>query len=209
MTELWDYERFGLPDKEGGRYFYRYNDGLQNQDVIYTQTALDAEPRPPDRPQYLVGGRHGCAGRRTSRARTAGTWPTWCRTAVPTGAWARCWMLKAGEELTDRLDWLKFTDAFLGGRQFRLLLQPLPGDVKRRGEVPVAEQDMTVYFHRLGTPQEQDRVVYAAPDHPDWGPRGSGHGRRQTPGDHDIGRHRRPLLDRAPGPHRSRTRNRK
>mgnify|MGYP001815572079 CR=1 FL=1 len=43
MTELWDYERYGLPRKEGGRYFYSHNDGLQNQSVIFTQSALDAE----------------------------------------------------------------------------------------------------------------------------------------------------------------------
>ena len=42
LTELWDYERYGVPVKEGGRYFYSHNDGLQNQNVIYVQTSLDA-----------------------------------------------------------------------------------------------------------------------------------------------------------------------
>ena len=44
ITELWDYERYRLPRKEGGRYFYTYNDGLQNQDVLLTQATLDGEP---------------------------------------------------------------------------------------------------------------------------------------------------------------------
>ena len=42
MRELWDYERYGQPVKEGGRYYYSYNDGLQNQDVIYVLDELDA-----------------------------------------------------------------------------------------------------------------------------------------------------------------------
>ena len=44
LTELWDFERYSMPVKEGGRYYYRYNDGLQPQNVVYTQTGLDAEP---------------------------------------------------------------------------------------------------------------------------------------------------------------------
>ncbi len=44
MRELWDYERYSIPDKEGDRYFYSYNNGLQNQNVIFKQEGLDAEP---------------------------------------------------------------------------------------------------------------------------------------------------------------------
>ena len=45
MKELWDFERYSLPRKQGGRYFYSYNSGLQNQSVVYTQVDLDDEPR--------------------------------------------------------------------------------------------------------------------------------------------------------------------
>jgi prolyl oligopeptidase len=44
LTELWDYEKYGIPFKEGDRYFYFKNDGLQNQSVLYTLTSLDGEP---------------------------------------------------------------------------------------------------------------------------------------------------------------------
>ena len=45
LTALWDYEKFSVPFREGGRYFFGKNTGLQNQSVIYTASALPGEPR--------------------------------------------------------------------------------------------------------------------------------------------------------------------
>ncbi len=45
LTRLWNYERYSVPGKEGGRYFYSRNDGLQNQSVLYTQKSLTDTPR--------------------------------------------------------------------------------------------------------------------------------------------------------------------
>src|SRR5207249_10613103 len=45
LTKLWNYERYGVPYKEGGRYFFTRNDGLQNQSVLYTMKSLQAEPQ--------------------------------------------------------------------------------------------------------------------------------------------------------------------
>ena len=45
LTELWNYERYGIPYREGGRYFFTKNDGLQNHNVLYTMPTLDAPPK--------------------------------------------------------------------------------------------------------------------------------------------------------------------
>jgi prolyl oligopeptidase len=45
LTQLWNFERFGVPDKEGGKYFYWRNAGLQNQNVWYVMDSLSAEPK--------------------------------------------------------------------------------------------------------------------------------------------------------------------
>jgi prolyl oligopeptidase len=45
LTKLWNYEKYGTPFKEGNRYFYMRNSGLQNQSVLYTVTSLDAQPQ--------------------------------------------------------------------------------------------------------------------------------------------------------------------
>ena len=45
LTQLWNYERYGLPHKKGGRYFYTRNDGLQNQNAVYVVERLDGQPR--------------------------------------------------------------------------------------------------------------------------------------------------------------------
>src|SRR5512135_1258993 len=45
LTRLWNYERYGVPSREGGKYVYAKNDGLQNQSVYYWQPSLAADPR--------------------------------------------------------------------------------------------------------------------------------------------------------------------
>lgn len=44
LTKLWNYEKYNAPFKEGGRYFYFKNDGLQNQSVLYTMTSMEGQP---------------------------------------------------------------------------------------------------------------------------------------------------------------------
>jgi len=54
LTKLWNYERYSVPYKEGGRYFYSRNDGLQNQSVLYTMNKLSDTPPRAARPEYAL-----------------------------------------------------------------------------------------------------------------------------------------------------------
>ena len=64
MTTLWNYEKVSPPTKKTGRYFYFYNDGLQNQDVLYWMDSLDGEPKLLMDPQHPLRGWHGGTFRR-------------------------------------------------------------------------------------------------------------------------------------------------
>ncbi|CAN5144469.1 prolyl oligopeptidase family serine peptidase [soil metagenome] len=166
LTELWDYEKYGVPLKKGGRYFYFKNDGLQNQSVLYTQASLDAEPEVVIDPNtWSEDGTIALSGVAVSDdaryvaygIQDGGTdWRTW-----------RFTDLKTGKLLDDELEWLKFTDVTWSkdgsGVWYSRYPAPDPDD-----RFQSLNHDHTVYFHRLGTPQAKDRLVHATPEHPNW-----------------------------------------
>ncbi|MEM9208374.1 MAG: S9 family peptidase, partial [Pseudomonadota bacterium] len=108
LTALWDFERYGLPVKAGPRYFYTYNDGLQNQEVIYTLDALDDEPR-------MLIDPNGWSDDGTIAL--AAFFPSpdgrFLAYLVQDGGsdWreARVLDVETGEVMADQLSWLKFT----------------------------------------------------------------------------------------------------
>jgi prolyl oligopeptidase len=166
ITRLWDYEKYTTPSQEGGRYFYGYNTGLQNQNVLYTTKSLGGEARVLIDPNKLSDdGTVALAGLSVSKdgnklayalAEAGSDWTVWKVRDVETG-----------EDRPDVIKWTKFTGAewtpdgegFFYGR----FPEPREGD-----DLKAANYYQKVYYHKLGTPQDQDRLVWKDDEHKDW-----------------------------------------
>ncbi|HZP66580.1 MAG TPA: prolyl oligopeptidase family serine peptidase [Rudaea sp.] len=166
LTELWNYERYGAPEKYGSRYFYTRNDGLQNQAVLYVADALDAPPRVLLDPNTLSAdgtialksyavsddGKHLAYGLSSGGS----DWEEWHVLDVDTG-----------KPTDDVLKWVKFSGASWRrdgtGFYYSRYEEPKGGNALK-----TANTFQKLCFHRLGTPQKDDLVVYEDTEHPDW-----------------------------------------
>ncbi|MFZ5745189.1 MAG: prolyl oligopeptidase family serine peptidase [Pseudomonadota bacterium] len=166
IKALMDYERFGLPRKAGGYYFYMRNSGLQNQSQLFVRKGLNGTP------QLLID---------------PNTWAKDGATAldawVPSkngkllaysiqdggSDWRTIKVLDVttGKVLGDGVQWAKFTNiAWIGNEGFLYsrFPEPQPG-----AEFQSLNKNQAIYFHRIGTPQSQDQLVYSTPNDPELG----------------------------------------
>lgn len=168
LTSLYNYERFGLPRKSGGRYFYTRNDGLQNQSVLYVRDQLNGEGRVLIDPNtWSKDGATALAEWNPSKDGKKLTY------AVQDGGtdWRiiRLLDVDTGKLLPDEIKWAKFgggVEWAKDGSGFYYSRFPEPSAA---GTFQSLNKDQKVYFHKLGTPQSADRLVYATPAHPDYG----------------------------------------
>ena len=167
MTELWNYEKIGAPFKRGGRYFFSRNDGLQNQNTMFRQETLDGEATvlldpnawSKDGTVALSGSAFSDDGRYVAYGvQDAGSdWNTW-----------KIMEIETGKVLDDELKWVKFSGAEWtpDSRGFFYARYPQP---EAGAAFQSLNANMKVYYHRVGSPQSSDVLVYERPDHPDWG----------------------------------------
>ena len=170
LTKLWNYERFGVPSREGGKYIYSRNDGLQNQSVYYWQPTLGAAPQVLIDPNTLS----------TDGTVALSTWDVshdgryfGYGTAAAGSDWNefRVRSFATGRDLPDHLRWIKFSGLSWTQDNAGFFYSRYPEPVGNTLRAVVKNQKL--YYHRLGTAQAADRLVYARPDHPDWGIGGS------------------------------------
>jgi prolyl oligopeptidase len=167
LTELWNYEKQSAPSRVAGRYLFTRNDGLQNQAVLLLQETLGGPARvlldpntwskdgtvsmpgwvASDDGKYLAYG----------RSEAGSDWETWQVLDVDSAT-----------TLPDELKWIKYGNAAWtrDGRGFFYGRYPEP---KKGGQFQEVNLNQQVYYHRVGTPQASDVLVYRLPEHPEWG----------------------------------------
>ncbi|MFN3861354.1 MAG: prolyl oligopeptidase family serine peptidase [Roseateles sp.] len=166
-TELYNFERFGIPFQEGGRYFWSRNDGLQQQNVIYTAKSLKDTPVVALDPNgFSKDGTVALSGLVPSRdgkllaygvAGAGSDWQTW-----------RVRDLATGQDLADKIEWVKFSRAAwtADGRGFFYARYDAP---KEGDKLKGANYFQKLYYHRLGTAQSDDVLVAENRDDKEWG----------------------------------------
>jgi len=165
LTKVWNYERLGIPEKEGGRYFYSRNTGLQPQPVLFTTTdlkvsgevLLDPNTLSNDGTVALSAWSPSPDGRLLAYAISSGgsDWVEW-----------KIRDIKTGKDLSDNLKWAKFSGASWLKDSSGFYYNAY--DAPQGNALQEANKGIRVMFHRLGTPQTEDRIAFAMPSNPEY-----------------------------------------
>jgi len=170
LTKLWNYERYTAPRQEGGRYFYDHNNGLQNQNVLLVAESLSAEPRLLLDPNLLsADGTIAVSDTAISDngklmaygiATSGSDWNEWHVRDVDTG-----------KDLPDDIKWVKFSGASWtkDNKGFYYSRYDEPKGASMRD----TNYFQKLYYHRLGTAQAEDKLIYERPDNKEMGFAGS------------------------------------
>ena len=168
LTQLWDYERFGVPFKEGGRYFYSRNSGLQNQAVWYTTETLDGAPRELLDPNTLS--RDGAVALSGLAVSDDAGWLAYGQSTAGSD-WIEIKVrdIRTGQDREDHLKWIKFSGPAWSkdnkGFFYSRYDEPKAGG----GKLQDVNYFQKLFYHRLGEPQDKDTLIYHRPDQKEWG----------------------------------------
>ena len=156
VQELNKFEKYSAPSRKGPYFFFSRNEGLQNQSVLFIQKGFGGTPevlidpntwsedgtvrltvfRPSKDAKYAVYG----------ISRSGSDWQEY-----------RVMELATKQTLSDKIDWVKVSNVAWQADGFYYSRYPAPAEGKERASI---NENHQVYFHRLGTPQSEDRIVY-------------------------------------------------
>jgi prolyl oligopeptidase len=166
ITQLWDYPKTGIPRKEGGRYFYVKNSGLQRQSPLYVRASLDAQPSVVIDPNMLS---------------PDGTMSLADWNPSPDGKWLAYGISEGGadwetlhvrevdtqKDLSDEVKWMRFSGISWTKDSKGFFYSRYPEPPKGK-VLEAALSGQAVYYHRAGTPQSEDKLIYERKDLPTW-----------------------------------------
>ena len=161
LAELWDYPKYGIPERHGDSRFFFENDGLRNQSVLYRQrdgkgpeVFLDPNTLSEEGTVALTGVSFSRDNRYMafSAAESGSDWVE-----------LRIKELATGDLLPDRIRWVKFSGAVWSGDGFYYSGYDRPAPEKA---LSACNHSQKVFFHRIGTDQSADRTIYCDEEHP-------------------------------------------
>ena len=165
LEKIWNYERFSTPIKRGGKYYYFKNDGLQNQSVLYVQESLEGKAKMVlDPNNFSEDGTSSLGNYAFSNqgdflayeiSEGGSDWRT-----------IRVKDLKNDKILDDKIEWVKFSN--IAWYKYGFFYSRYPG-VTDGGILSNKNEFHQVYYHKLGTPQNEDELVFADRAHPNRG----------------------------------------
>lgn len=162
LTKIWNFPKETAPFKKGPYYFFYKNDGIQNQNVLYFKKGINGEPKMLLDPNTLSTDGTvslGALGIDKS-ARYLGY-----SISRAGSDWNEIYVLnlETGTPLPDHIQWVKFSGiSWLGDGFYYCRFD----ETKKGGELSQANENHKVYFHKVGTKQEEDQLVYEDKEHP-------------------------------------------
>jgi prolyl oligopeptidase len=162
ITEIYNYPKYSSPFRAGDNYFFYKNDGLQNQSVIYIQKGLEGKPEvfldpnkvSPDGTVRIglvdFSNDNRCVA--IARSEAGSDWQQ-----------LRVMEVESKKELSDVIQWVKFSGAAWQGKGFYYSGYSKP---EKGQELTAKNAYQKIYYHKLGDPQEKDKLIYEDKEHP-------------------------------------------
>jgi len=163
LEEMWNYPKYTSPFKEGQYYYYYKNDGLQNQSILYRQVGLNGTPEVFIDPNTMS--KDGTAAVSTPSFTKSKKYAAYM-IAQAGSDWQEAYVMDVATKklLTDKIQWIKFSGILWKGEDgFYYSRYPQADESKKMMN---QNQDQKLYYHKLGSPQSDDVLIYEDKEHP-------------------------------------------
>ncbi len=163
LEALYNYPKYSAPFKRGDYFFFYKNDGLQNQSVLYIQKGLEGTPEVLLDPNTFS--KDGTTRMTDFVLSKDGAYAVYGISSGGSDWEDYCIMnMKTRTTMGDTLHWVKVSNVGWVGDGFYYSRYPAPEPGK---ELTSKNENHKIYFHRIGTSQSNDRLVYEDPAHPE------------------------------------------